>query len=477
MEKAATGNSLSQMMQGSFRDPSGYVFQREGRIFRAVDESCYELLTQMVNVGLFGDLVKEGLLVETQFVEDSELHAALVDEHTGYVHFLEHARIPIITYPYEWSISMLAEAGIHTLRLQLRLLEHGYSLKDASAYNIQFITGQPVFIDVSSIVRPVRLDLWYALGQFGQMFTFPLLLRRYYGWDFPAYFLASINGRSIEQVAETLGWLGRLRPQFLMDVTIPFLLNRRANAKGGNERAILAKPVKNPNAQIMNLRRLQGKVRTLADGYQPTGVWAEYTSTCTYNDGATHDKKSMVREFLEAVKPKRVLDIGCNSGEYSYLSANCGAQVLAADSDHDAVELLFRRLKKEPGTINPIILDLSNPSPAIGFRNQERMRFLDRVDVDCVLALALFHHLHVTNNMSLIGIRDLFFDMTKDSLIFEFVPHHDDMFQQLLKFREDLYSGLTLDSLRKVFSERFALLREVSIPGTERTLILFRKLT
>src|SRR5262249_13605642 len=156
------------------------------------------------------------------------------------------------------------DAALHTLQLQMALLEAGISLKDASPYNIQFRDGRPVFIDLSSIEQPARLDVWFALGQFAQMFTFPLLLARYHGWDLRSYFLASINGRDIEQVARSLGRLQRWLPRNLLDVTVPLLLHRKANNASGDNRQVLDTPNKNPKAQLLNLRRLSRKIQKLA---------------------------------------------------------------------------------------------------------------------------------------------------------------------------------------------------------------------
>ena len=467
--------SASQRDGGSFRDPSGYVFRRGRRIYRAIDESCFQILRQLGEKGVLQRLTSEKLSVGTRFVDDAEETEALSAEHPSYGHFLEHDLISPITYPYEWSFSMLADAALHTLKLQETLVQSGYSLKDATAYNIQFVGGRPVFIDLSSIEQPARLDVWFALGQFAQMFTFPLLLAYYHGWDFRSYFLGNINGRDIEQVARSFGRFEQWLPRSLFDVALPLIFHRKAEGKSTDGRAALQKPNKNPQAQLLNLHRLGGKIRKLANAYKPAGVWAEYTRTCSYDDQAEDAKKALVRQFLEIAKPKKVLDIGCNTGVYSYIAAELGSSVVAADGDHDAVEILHRRIGRQPANITPMVIDLSNPSPAIGYRNQERASFLDRLEVDCVLALALIHHLHVSGNLPIPAIRDLFYDMTGDYLVLEYVPRNDVMFQKLLKFRVDLYGTLTLESCRAVFAEKFTIVKEELIPNSPRTLILMQK--
>jgi SAM-dependent methyltransferase len=467
----------SQRDGGSFRDPSGFVFQQGGRLYRAIDPRCAEDLGALKESGGLTRLIQEGLLVRTEFLPPSALTGQFAAEYPGYGTFLEHEVLRPITYPYCWTVSMLADAGIHTIDLQIRLLQSGHSLKDATAYNVQFRNGRPVFIDLSSIERPARLDIWVALGQFHQMFTFPLLLVRYRGWDLRSYFLANLGGRTVEQVARAFAGLSRYHPRLLLDVTLPLTLNRRGTGSGdaSSGRELLTKPNSNSQPQVINLKRVRSKIAKLAAGYRPEGTWARYTTECTYDDAATLAKKGLVGEMLRAVRPKQVLDLGCNTGEYSFLAAEGGAAVIAADSDHDAVELLYRRLRGKGLPITPVVLDLCNPSPAIGFRNLERARFVDRVEPDCVMALALFHHLHVSGNLPLEAIRDLFFDLTRDALILEFVPPADPMFRKITAFRLQSYEAVTLEACLEAFRPRFDLVRQVPVPGTPRSLLLFRR--
>jgi len=460
---------------GSFRDPAGFVFSWQQRIFRALTPAAAAELRPCAADGFLAQLTQAGLLVGSQFVSEPGLLAELCAVQPGHADFVEHSRIAPISFPYEWSVSMLADAGIHTLRLQQALLERGLALKDATAYNIQFVNGRPVFIDLTSIERPPRLDLWYALGQFSRMFTYPLLLQRLRGWDLRAYFLANLDGMSEDRVYGMFGWLARCRPALLLDVTLPHLLSRRAQASPGDGKAVLHKADTKPQAQLVNLQRLEGKLRRLAAGYRPRGVWADYTGTCTYDDQARTHKMALVRQWLEETKPARVLDLGCNTGDYSFLAAAAGCAVTACDGDADAIELLYRRLRAQPAAITPLVVDLSNPSPAIGFRNQERPRFLDRVQPDCVFVLALLHHLLISGNLSVAAVRDWLHELTNRDLILEFVPPDDPQFRRLVQFREDLHGGLTLAACRDVFAERFTVTAETAIAGSPRTLWLLRK--
>ena len=466
----------NERFSGSFRDPSGFVFRRGDRIFRAVDRSCHSVLQSIASKGHLARLVGEKIVVPTRFVEEPALKKELVSEHPGYAEFLEHELVPQITYPYEWTVSMLADAALLTLELQKQLVEIGCSLKDASAYNIQFVKGRPIFIDLSSIERPERVDLWFALGQFQRMFLFPLLLCRHGGWDLRSYFLSSLDGRSVEQVARSFGALQRWRPGLLLDVALPLLLQRKADRKNEARPSSLPKSSGQNSAQLVNLKRLQHKIRKLAAGYRPRGVWSDYTQTCSYDRVAETAKKNLVRDFLKSTQPQSVLDLGCNTGEYSDLAAECGAKIVAAaDADHDAVEIFYRRLRTQSKPITPLVLDVANPSPGIGYMNRERASFLDRFNAQCVFALALLHHLLVSANFSLAAARDLFCQLSSRYLVLEFVPPGDPMFERLLRFRVDLFADLTLEQCLRVFSERFNLLRQVALENSPRTLLFFEK--
>ncbi len=471
----AVASPSSQRIGGSFRDPAGYVFARDGRIFRAIDEATLGHLRALEQAGVLGRLVDSGAVVGTRFVDDPALAAELASEHAPFRAFLQHDVLATLTFPYEWSVSMIADAGIATLEVQDQALTAGASLKDATAFNVQFVNGKPLFIDLGSFERPARLDVWFALGQFNQMFVFPLLLCVHHGWDPRAYFLPRLGGRSVEDVARTLGRLERWGPRALLDVTLPLALNRAAQKQAQVDRSLLEKPNPDTRPQKLQIERLRGKLRRLARSYRPAGTWSDYERTCTYTDASEEAKKALVRAFLEARRPRRVLDLGCNTGDYSRIAAAAGAQVIAADGDHDAVEILYRRLRREPATITPMVIDITNPSPAIGYLNQERSSFLERLDVDCVLGLALLHHLLISGNLSLAAARDLFAALTRDLLVLEFVPTEDPMFRRMLQFRRDLFAGIDLASCKQVFGQGFRLLEEHPIPGSPRTLLFYAK--
>jgi len=465
---------------GSFRDPSGYVFQHGKGIYRALGEESAALLRELDSQGHLAKWAREGLTVGTRFVEDPTKQSELAAAHPGFAAFVEHDRISPITYPYEWSTSMLADAGRLTLRLQGELLALGLSLKDATAYNIQFVRGKPIFIDLTSIEKPARLDVWFALGQFNRMFLYPLLLVQHAGWDLRSYFLANLDGRSTLQVGQAFPFHKRWSPSLIFDIGLPFALERKVKTgKASAPKAPAATPggvpIGNPVAQQMTLRRLDKKVAALAESISPETVWGDYTQICSYDDQAEASKKEWVRAYLQQAAPSTVLDIGCNTGDYSRIAAEGGASVLATDFDIGAVEQMYQRLRKEPAAITPMVVDIANPSPGIGYMNAERPSFLDRARPDCVLALAVIHHLLVGANLPMAAIRDLFASITRRHLVLEFVPTDDVMFRKLIEFRVNLFGHVTLEHCLEVFGEAFTLVRREAIQNSPRTLLLLEK--
>ena len=242
-------------------------------------------------------------------------------------------------------------------------------------------------------------------------------------------------------MAANFGLLGRWRPGLLLDVTLPDLLARWAKGRrfgaAGRDETHGPQPggVGRPHpAQVMTLKRLRRKVARLAAGYRPAGQWARYEETCQLQPAGRQAKLAAVERFLRNTRPARVLDLGCNTGHYSRLAAGLGAQVIAADADHDAVEVLYRQLRRQPAPIWPMVVDLCNPSPAVGLMNRERAAWAERVESDCVLALALLHHLLVAGNLPLAAACDLLAGLTRRDLVLEFIPHERPALQRLLEF-------------------------------------------
>jgi len=461
---------------GSFRDPSGFVFYLQDKVYRAVDSESFELIQQFEKDGLLYNLVNLGYLIPTNIITQTDpTHKILKDNLPDGKHFLHHTKVPTISYPYEWSFSMLADSAKLQLELQLKLIEKGYSLKDASAFNVQFINCLPVFIDILSIEKLQHKEVWIAYGQFCQMHLFPLLLKRYKNISSKGYFLNNINGLSVEEVYQILGFLTSLRPSLFLDVFLQYYFQKSSSDKTVTLKQKLEKEGSSTTSQIINIKRMLRKIDKVSRVHKPISHWADYIDKNTYSKDAEEEKVNYIKEFLKKHSPQTVLDLGCNTGRYSLLSSEYGADVIAVDSDHDSIDLLYKHAKKAKAHILPLWVDIANPTPALGFRSKERKSFLERAHADAVFALALIHHLLITSRIPMDAIRDLFYELTESYLVVEFIGRNDEMFQTLLALREDIYSDIDPDSFLTIFNQKFDLINQHEISNTERILFTFKK--
>ena len=461
---------------GSFRDPSGYVFYFQDKIFRALDSDSFALIQQLNKDEILSSLEILGYLIQTEIITQTDpVYTALKKNLPHENHFLHHAKVPTISYPYEWPFSMLADSAKLQIELQLKLIEKGYSLKDASAFNVQFIHCRPVFIDIPSIEKLKHKEVWIAYGQFCQMYLFPLLLKRYKNISSKGYFLNNINGLDVIDVYHIFGPVASLKPALFMDVFLQYYFQNSASNRTEELRQKLKKEGSDTTPQVINLQRMLRKINKISSAHKPIGHWIDYINKNTYSIEAEEEKVNYIEEFLKVHSPQTVLDLGCNTGRYSLLASESGAEVIAVDFDHDSIDLLYRHAKKAQANILPLWVDIANPSPGLGFRNQERKSFMERVHANAVFALALIHHLLITSRIPMDAIRDLFYELTDSYLVVEFIGRNDDMFQTLLALREDIYDHINQDFFLATFSKKFDLINQHKINNTERILFTFKK--
>ncbi|HOW28127.1 MAG TPA: class I SAM-dependent methyltransferase [Elusimicrobiota bacterium] len=464
---------------GSTQDPAGFVFHHEDGVYRAVSPSAEGSVRELERQGVYRDLIDSKELVPTSFVDPaSALFRALSTRFPAYPCFLKHERIGLITYPYEWTYHMLSDAALFVLRLQGRLLERGLTLKDATAYNVQFLNGRPVWIDVLSIEKSVRPDIWYAYGQFCRHFLYPLLLKDRFGYSAKGLFLANRDGISLSDVRALLGFWRSWSPSSILDVGLPSWLGR-LDRDGTWEKKLVSssRPLQEADVsfQRKNLRRLEEKVgRWAGSGTAGSGGWLDYPSECPYSPRSAGHKKEIIRRYLAESKPRRVVDLGCNTGDYTRLASEGDASVVALDGDHACVDRLHLRLRESPGPVTLVWTDLTNPSPALGLNNRERASLMERVRGDLVLALALMHHL-LSQGMGLPQIYELLKTMSDRFLAVEYVPPDDPERRRMASLRTEPEEASERDRFLSLFRTGYDLLREDPIDGSTRTLFLFEK--
>lgn len=458
----------------SFRDPDGIVFSYHERIFRAISDSAYQTLKTFAASPLKTGLEKSGDIITTKLsLDDATLIQRAQNEFPEFQHFIEHERIPIITYPYEWTYSMLCDAALFHLNLQLKLLESHFTLKDASSFNIQFIGAKPVFIDILSI-EPLKTSYWTAYNQFCRMFFYPIVLFGINNVDSKNYFLSKIDGLTVEETYQRVGWLKALHPDFLLHLFLQNFFQTRQTGKPTTSLPHGSGDHTKPHLQTFLINNLK-KIITKRSAAKPlrNRQWTTYSENNSYAAGEKEKKKQFVENFLRSTKPSTVLDLGCNTGEYSLLASKYAYRTIAVDGDHNCVDQLYRRIKNTENIL-PMWMDISNPSPSIGFQNKERQSFFSRIQCDAVFTLALVHHLLIVNGAQPFMIHDCLLSLTKTYLLVEYISPADPQFLSLLGPRTRDYSFFTEDFFKALFSKKTNLLASQKITAT-RTLFLFKK--
>ena len=446
----------------SFRDRSGYVFYREGKVYRWISPAYLPQYRHLMESGLYKALVDRRLMVAHREAEIENFDAA-----GGIV--IQPKRIPFISYPYEWCFTQYQDAALATMDIQNLALEYGMMLKDASAYNIQFLTGYPVLIDTLSFDFYRDGSPWGAYGQYCRHFLAPLLLMSNVDFRLGRLMQSFIDGIPLD-LASALMKGGGMTAQMHIHAHAKSIARHNDDGKKGAVR----QAVMNQRSLIAfcdALRKDTAKLRP----QQTATEWGDYYAATNYTDAAAGSKEEIVRQMLGRVEPlKNVWDLGANDGRYSRLANELGAHVTAFDIDENAVEANWREVKSSHRKMLPLILDLSAPSPAIGFANAERKTVDERQRPDCIMMLAVIHHMAISNNLPFDRIAAWIAGMT-DHLIIEFVPKDDSQVQLLLATREDIFPDYDAQHFEAAFGRHYTLAEKTPVEGSKRTMYLWKK--
>ncbi|MBD3388991.1 MAG: SAM-dependent methyltransferase [Candidatus Altiarchaeales archaeon] len=449
----------------SFRDPNGFVFTEGGEVFRQVNISYKRQYEKLMFSGLYDDLVSDGLIIP--HIESD--HEPLKNH--GAYKVLKPDIVRFTSYPYEWCFSQLKDAALTTLSIQMKSLEHGMTLKDASAYNIQFNRGKPVLIDTLSFEVLDPTVPWVAYRQFCQHFLAPLALMTYIDPGLNSLLKSHLDGVPLSMASNMLprrtylNW-GLLVHLHMHSKSQSRLIRHRDKME---DRAISLNSLKGLADNLMST------VKSLVWKPDKT-VWSEYYGVeSNYDDSSFDAKKKRVGELIEKANPASIWDIGANTGLFSRMASERGVPTLSLDYDRSCVEVNYLRVKKDGDeNLLPLHSDITNPAPAIGWMNQERKSLLERGPTDTVLALALIHHLAIANNLPLAMVSSFFSGICK-KLIIEFVPKQDSNAQRLLQSREDIFPDYNLEEFEGEFSRYFKIDSKLPIPGSDRVLYLMVK--
>ncbi len=454
--------SKKDFLPSSFRDPSGYLFTYDNTLYRQVNNVYKDHYDKLMNSGLYEVLTENNLLISHEEVD--------IEAPTPEVAYkiIKPTPVPFISYPYEWAFSQLKDAALATLKIQKLALEYDMILKDASAYNIQFVKGIPVLIDTLSLETYQEGLPWVAYRQFCQHFLAPLTLMCYRDIRLSQLLKVHIDGIPLDLASSMLPAKSGLRFSILSHIHLHakgekrLTKNNNASSKKNMSRFSLLALVDN----------LESAVKKLT--WEPDStIWSNYYEQET-GEEYIESKKQLVWNYLKQVPAGITWDIGANTGVFSSLANDYLSNenlVVSMDIDPACVELNYRELCKFDNNILSIIMDLTNPSPAIGWENKERMSLIERGPAKTVLALALIHHLAISNNVPFRMLAEFFHKICKN-LIIEFVPKEDVQAQRLLASREDIFSNYTIETFEELFSNYFNILGKNQIKNTTRTLYL-----
>jgi hypothetical protein len=453
---------MTDIDSASFKDPSGQVFYRNGIVYRTVKQAYSEHYDLLMGSGLYHYLIEKKLLIPHEEVPP------LTDE-TDLYKTISPENVRMISYPWEWSFSQLKDAALCTLRIQKAALEYGMTLKDANAFNIQFHNGRPVLIDTLSFEKLQPDTPWIAYREFCEHFYAPLILMSSRDVRLVHLFRTYIKGIPLDLAVKLIPWYRKLD----LNIRIHIIGHAQVQKKYENRGTETKQKVIRYSKQAF-----QGLVLVLMEAIKKLRLprfnseWDSYYRPDVHEAEYQSDKKSKVMNFLDSVNPGTLWDVGANDGTFTRLAVGKGISCTAFDIDPNCVERNYLVNKKEKGSLMlPLLMDLTNPSPGLGWAHSERAPLSGRSHPDVLMALALIHHLAISNNVPLDGIASWFSGLSK-KLIIEFVPKNDPKVQILLTSRKDIFLDYTEEKFEETFKRYYRILGKENLLNSSRVLYL-----
>lgn len=464
---------MSQTLQhpSSFRDPAGFIFKSGYNVYRQVNNEGREDYDLFVTSGLSAELQKLGLIIPFKEIKNTKPFG----EDTRRYKVLQPEQVPFISYPYEWSFGQLKDAALLTLRIQRIAFKHGMILKDASAYNVQFIGKKPIHIDTLSFKKYIPGEPWEGYRQFCEHFLAPLAVARYTSYDILKLLESHLEGVPLGVACSLLPKRARFGKGLLSHLYLHSISQKRYENAGSVQTKVPTRKV-----STFALEGIMGSLERTVHALRPPKQkteWGNYYTFTNYSDAAFKRKQKLVSDLLTKITPtpKMVWDMGANNGEFSVLAADMGAYTLACDIDPVAVGRNYKHLDgKHDDKLLPLVQDCTNPSTDVGWMGKERDSLFKRGPADAIMALAIIHHLAIGRNLPLGNIAE-FFASIGNHLIIEFVPKEDSKVQVLLASRKDIFPEYDIEHFEAAMEQYFKLVEKKPIAQTKRTLFLYKK--
>lgn len=447
---------------GSFRDPAGRVFTVDGRILRGLRADAADDWRALATSRFFTTAIAAGQIVGTDEVSDADLGEWAV--------VLEHERIPVVSYPYEWTFTMLKDAALLYLDVLAGALADGFIVKDGTPFNVQFTGSRPVFIDVGSIERYRPGEPWVGYRQFCRQFLFPLMLRSYKGIPFQPWLRGDPEGPTPADMAAIMSARDLARSGVATHVALQARLDRSSGTGMRGELSSAGFSKEMIEANVAGLRKLVEKL-----DWDASSAWKGYASDCSHVGRDRATKAEFAKRMVDELSPSQVVDLGANDGHFSRLAAGAGALAVAVDADEPTLDRLYRDLAGTDRLVQPLLADLANPSPGLGWAGEERRSLTDRLTPDLVIAYAVVHHLVLARNVPPAMVLDWLASMGAP-VAFEWVGPDDPMSKDLVanKRPEDVHPDYREDAVRALLADRFTVEAEQPLEGGTRILFALR---
>lgn len=455
---------VNNQHSSSFRDPSGYVFLDEDILKRKILPKYFNVYNALKKADFFEKLFKAQLVIPHKELSVSDTEIIIQPE-----------QIPFITYPYEWSFNQYREAALLTLKLQKYSLEHGFSLKDASAFNVAFHNGKAVFIDTLSFDLYIVKSPWRAYKQFITHFLGPLVLAHYHSAQSLRLMSNFIDGIPVKMLASMLPFKTKLSPFLYSNIHLlaKFEAKHNEDYEGKTKAVNLSK-----KAQLNIIESLYDYIKNLT--LKEHSEWGNYYTKTNYSDEAFQQKSVIINQWIDKINVKTLIDIGGNDGTFVRKISSKLQQALVCDIDANSVDLNHKTIREQKETyITPFVLDVLNPSADIGFQNRERFSFLNRITKfapDATLALAIIHHMSLSGNIPFERSAEFFASFSKH-LIIEFPDREDSWVQRLLNSKadfKDYFDFYNQTNFENAYLVHFDIIEKSKIEHSNRTMYLLK---
>ena len=430
------------MKQLSFRDPLSKVFLNEEGVFRKINNDNKIFFEELFNKNFYIEMQNLNWIQESKIIEkNNEI-------------LIFHKKIDNFVETNEMSSYQLFESGLHTLNILITSLKNGYIIKDASAWNIVFSKGKPFFLDIASFEKWKNEKIWIGYGQFVRHYIMPLILNRELGIPTSKMFMMHRDGINPSDAFKQLGLKVYKSFLYIEFVLLPHIFRHKKIKKLDNSSQ---DPKINKKILIQILERLKKKLIKVEP--DTSSFWSTYTSNREhYSNKDIEIKKKIIEDFFN-INKGRVLDIGCNIGEFLEIASKNNTEVHGIDVDENCINIIQKNMSNKKISVSNI--NIANPVPASGWYNSETKGYLEKNKnyFDTVIFFGIVHHLIVSDRIPLENIIELLLKLTKKNVIFEFVSNKDEKFVDIANINLSLYDNFTKENFEKIIEKSFKIIK------------------